>query len=191
MTYKEPARRKITVPIAQAQRRAPRQPTSARPEWLNSALVDTAIVIGTTLATTLLLLLISGQIQDTTGANLISRAAAPAPALLPSPTAEPSLLLQHPSPTPPPGKSVKMPAPTLEALESSSDDAEIQGTIDRRLQDDPDLSALNVTATVAGGTVTLTGRVESDELKTRIEKLVRAVKGVKQVDSKIAVVSND
>ena len=190
MAYKEPTRRKITVPIAPGQRRPSSQPASGRPEWLNGALLDSAVVIGTTLVTTLLLLLISGQIPDTTAGNLISRSTSSAPVRLPSPTPEPSLL-QHSSPSAQPVSSIKTATTTPAVLESPPDDAEIQTVIDKRLQDDPNLSGLNLTATVTSGGVLLTGTVESDDLKARVDKLVRAVKGVKQVDNQIAVVSND
>jgi hyperosmotically inducible protein len=54
-------------------------------------------------------------------------------------------------------------------------------------QKDSTLSTLGITATVADGKVTLTGTVKTDQLKHQVEKLVRAVKGVKTVDNQIVV----
>ena len=65
----------------------------------------------------------------------------------------------------------------------------IQAEIDKRIADDRNLSKLDVTATVTNGRVILVGTVPTNELKSRIEKLARAVKGVKEVDNQIAAVS--
>jgi osmotically-inducible protein OsmY len=70
-----------------------------------------------------------------------------------------------------------------------TDDTAIQAEIDKRIADDPNLSKLDVTATVTNGRVILVGTVPTNELKSRIEKLARAVKGVKEVDNQIAAVS--
>jgi osmotically-inducible protein OsmY len=69
------------------------------------------------------------------------------------------------------------------------DDAAIQAEIDKRIADDPNFSKLDITATVTDGKVILVGTVPTNELRTRIEKLVRAVKGVKDVDNQIVVVT--
>jgi len=146
-------------------------------------MVDTAIVIGTMLATTLLLLLVSGQITDTTSSNLISRPGVAIPAISQTPDTS---ALQHQNPTSPtPG--LRTPSPTPEV---TPDDADIQATIDSKFQNDPALTNLDVTATVSNGSVTLTGTVESDEKKTKIERLVGSIRGVRQVDNQIVVVTN-
>ena len=67
------------------------------------------------------------------------------------------------------------------------DDSSIQAEIDKRIHDNPTLSALGITATVQNGKVMLVGMVKSDQLKNQVEKLVRSVKGVKRVDNQIIV----
>jgi len=59
--------------------------------------------------------------------------------------------------------------------------------VDKKLTDDTTLGSLGIIATVIEGKVTLTGTVNSEDLKTRAARLVKAVKGVKQVDNQIIV----
>jgi hypothetical protein len=164
MRYKGPTRRnRVVVPAG--------------------ALADAAIIVGATLATTLFLLFISGQIQDTTSGNLTWSPARQTTTTARQPTPQPSPLA-HPSP------SASLATPTPVAPESGAtddipDDAAIQAEIDKRIADDPNFSKLDITATVTNGKVILVGTVPTTELKTRIEKLVRAFKGVKDVDNQI------
>jgi hypothetical protein len=67
------------------------------------------------------------------------------------------------------------------------DDSGIQTAVDKKLNDDPALSSLGITATVVNGKVTLIGSVHSEREKAQVERTVRAVKGVKSVDNKIIV----
>jgi osmotically-inducible protein OsmY len=70
---------------------------------------------------------------------------------------------------------------------TANDDSTIQAAIDKKLAEDTTLSTLGITATVINGKVTLIGTVKSDSLKTQVERLVRGIKGVKQVDNQIIV----
>jgi hypothetical protein len=189
-------KRRIVVPTAPQPRRANNYRHSRKPERMSGALFDSAIVVITTLTTTFLLLLISGQIHDTTAGNLIARSAAPV-AITGQPTPEPTLP-GHPSPGPGPSaqptRSVASPTTTPaitenEPVTNDTDDATIQAAIDKRLQNNGASSSSDITATVTDGKVTLVGTVPSDEVKEKIEKLVRGVKGVKQIDNQIVVVS--
>jgi osmotically-inducible protein OsmY len=47
---------------------------------------------------------------------------------------------------------------------------------------------LGITATVLDGKVTLTGTVNSEALKSQLDRMIRTIKGVKQVDNQIVVV---
>ena len=160
---------------------------------MTASLIDAAILIGTTLATTLFLLLLSGQLYDTTAGNLIARSAAPAPEPIVTgqPTPEQSLLGSRTA-SPQPSRSAASPTLSPAAAEnetatSVTDDTTIQAALDKRFQDNTDLSLSGITATISNGTVTLVGTVPSDEVKEKIEKLVRTVKGVKHVDNQIVV----
>ena len=167
MRYKGPTRRnRVVVPAG--------------------ALADAAIIVGATLATTLFLLFISGQIQDTTSGNLPW-----SPARQTTPTAKQT---PQPSPLSHPTPSASVATPTPVASEGGAtadvpDDAAIQAEIDKRIADDPNFSKLDITATVTNGKVMLVGTVPTAEFKTRIEKLVRAIRGVKEVDNQIVAVS--
>ncbi len=75
------------------------------------------------------------------------------------------------------------------ATASGTDDGTIQMAIDKRLLDDPNLSTLGITVTVLNGKATLLGTVKSETLKSQIERTIRAVKGVKDIDNQITVSS--
>ena len=94
--------------------------------------------------------------------------------------------------SPQPGRA--LPTPSLAAESptpaATPDDTAIQAAIDKKLGADDTLAALGITATVNEGKVILVGTAPSDELKAKVERLVRSVRGVKQVDNQIAVVIN-
>jgi hyperosmotically inducible protein len=68
-------------------------------------------------------------------------------------------------------------------------DSTIQAAVDKKLSDDPEISTLGITATVLNGKVMLIGTVKTEELKTRIERMVKQIKGVKSVDNQISVIA--
>ena len=157
----------------------------------NRALINAALVAVSTVVTTVLLLAISGQIYDTTNARLVAQSAGPLPAgIIATPTLQPTLAPATPSPQP--GRA--LPTPSLAAESptpaATPDDTAIQAAIDKKLGADDTLAALEITATVNEGKVILVGTAPSDELKAKVERLVRSVRGVKQVDNQIAVVIN-
>jgi hypothetical protein len=150
---------------------------------MKSAVLDAAIIVVTTLFTTLMLLFISGQLHDTTGSSLSPRNAIPVVSFAATPTPP-----KHASPTPQVTPSPTTPSPTpLGGIEVPTDSS-LQIEIKKRISVDPNLAALGVSVTVTNSKVTLTGSVPSDDLKDRIEKLARAVKGIKDVDNQIVVV---
>lgn len=67
------------------------------------------------------------------------------------------------------------------------DDATIQSQIDRALASDPTLSKLDVSTLVEGGKVTIVGSVKSTDLKQRVEKAIRPIKGVASVDNQLVI----
>ena len=73
--------------------------------------------------------------------------------------------------------------------ESVNIDSTIQTVVDKRIADDPEISTLGITATVLNGKVMLVGTVKTEELKTRIERMVKQIKGVKEVDNQITVLA--
>jgi osmotically-inducible protein OsmY len=100
------------------------------------------------------------------------------------------------SPKPSPTVSPLLPANKTAAAESPDpsgetgtvpDDAGIQTQIERTLAADPTLSKLDVSTLVEGGKVKIVGSVSSTELKQRVERVLRAVRGVTEVDNQLVV----
>ena len=77
------------------------------------------------------------------------------------------------------------PAPAVTPTAPSSTELEID--VNSKLLDDQDLRSSSIDVKVSGGTAILSGRVPSQELKTRAEKLARTVKGIRSVINNIVV----
>jgi osmotically-inducible protein OsmY len=98
----------------------------------------------------------------------------PSPSSSATPQTKPST---EPTPAPPGGETSSAPP----------DDASIQSHIDATLTADPTLSKLDVSALVENGKVTIVGSVRSVELKQRVEKVIRSIKGVTNLDNQLVV----
>ena len=176
------SRSRIVVDATQQrQRRSPsRPPTSRR----NELWIAISVIIAAALATFFALF-------------ITSRPYDPATASLAPQQTVPSVPLFTPSPKPSPGTSATPqtkpstePTPATPVVETSNvppDDASIQSHIDVTLTGDPTLSKLDVSALVENGKVTIVGSVRSVELKLRVEKVIRTIKGVTSVDNQLVV----
>ena len=105
-------------------------------------------------------------------------------------------LAMQPSPKPSPTVSPSLPAGQTAAAATPQpsgetgtvpDDAEIQSQIERALASDSTLSKLDVSTLVEGGNVKIVGSVGSMDLKQRVEKVLRSVRGVTGVDNQLVV----
>lgn len=67
------------------------------------------------------------------------------------------------------------------------DDAAIQAHIESVLASDANLSRLDVSTLVENGKVTIVGSVKSAEVKQRVEKTIRSVKGVATIDNQLVI----
>ena len=94
----------------------------------------------------------------------------------PTSSAQPSA-----KPTPTPAASTEPGGLTV------PDDAGIQAEIEKRISGDSTLSSLDVSTIVEGGKVTLVGSVKSQDLKARVDKMIRSIKGVTSVDNQLVV----
>ncbi len=97
---------------------------------------------------------------------------------------------QSPTPSPqstPSPSTRKSPEPTVETTVTIPDDASIQSQIEKILASDPVLSQLDMSTLVESGKVTLVGSVHSPDMKQRVERVVRLVKGVISVDNQLVV----
>jgi len=160
---------------------------------ISAGMVGVLVVVAIALITMLVLFWLSSQPTTTDNANIAATQQPPTVIQQPAPVQQPPVIIQQPAPatqpapiivTPPAGGST---APATTA--SVNMDSTIQAAVDKRLSDDAEISALGITASVIDGKVTLLGVVKTEALKTQIEKMVRAVKGVKQVDNQISVIA--
>jgi hypothetical protein len=153
----------------------------------------TAIVVGViALAAIIILFVINKNQPDTVNANTAQQQP-PQTTIVQQPAQQPPVIVQQPAPATQPAPVIinGAPAPvtggSTMTKPSGPDDGTIQAAIDKKLNDDPTLSALGITATVLNGKVTIMGSVKTEALKNQIERAVRNVKGVKSVDNQISV----
>jgi hypothetical protein len=194
MAYDEEQARKsrVVVETPNERREVVHSQSVRTPEsnGISAGMVGVLVVVAIALITMLVLFWMSSQ-QTTDNANMTAQQ--PTVIQQPAPAQQPPVIVQQPAPvtqpapiivTPPAGGSTStMPAETVNM------DSTVQAAIDKRLTDDPQLSTLGITATVMNGKVTLLGIVKTEALKAQAERVVKQVKGVKQVDNQITVMS--
>jgi hypothetical protein len=154
-------------------------------------MVGVLVVVAIALITMLVLFWMSSQPATDTASTVPAAQPTTTVVQQPVPVQQPPVIIQQPAPvttqpapvivTPPAGGS------TMESSQPANMDSTIQTEIDKRLLDDPTFSSLGITATVISGKVTLLGTVKTEDLKNAVERMVRQVKGVKEVDNQISV----
>ncbi len=154
---------------------------------ISGATVGVIVVVAIALITIVVLFLMNGQQSaDTANANLAAQQ--PQVVQQPAPQQPPIIIQQPAAAAQQPPVVINQPAASGDtAPVNTSNDGAVQTAIDKKIGDDPTLSALGITATVLDGKVTLTGTVKSEALKSQLDKAVRTVSGVKQVDNQIVV----
>ena len=155
---------------------------------ISAGMIGVLVVVAIALITMLVLFWMSRQPTDTT----VATQQPPTVIEQPAPAQQPPVIIQQPAPattqpapiivTPPAGGT------TLPA-QSVNIDSTVQAAIDKRLTDDPEFSTLGITVSVIDGKAMLLGTVKTDELKTKIERAVKQIKGVKAVDNQITVIA--
>ena len=157
---------------------------------ISGATVGVIVVVAIALITVVVLFLMNQQNNLNANDNL---AAQQQPIVQqPAPQQQPPVIIQQPAAAPAtnqPPVIINQPATGGTAPANTSNDGAVQMAIDKAIGDEPTLSALGITATVLDGKVTLTGTVKSEALKSQVDKAIRAVSGVKQVDNQIVVMS--
>ena len=157
---------------------------------ISAGMVGVLVVVAIALITMLVLFWMSSQ-PATDNANL----AAQQPTTVvqqPAPVQQPPVIIQQPAPatTQPAPIIVTPPAGgTTAPAESVNMDSTIQAAVDKKISDDPEISQLGITASVLNGKVMLLGTVKTETLKTQIERIVKQVKGVKEIDNQISVIA--
>ena len=159
---------------------------------ISGATVGVIVVVAIALITVVVLFLMNQQSNLNANENLAAQQQ-PVVVQQPAPQQQPPVIIQQPAAAPvanQPPVIINQPAATGgTAPGNTSNDGAVQMSVDKTISDDPTLSALGITTTVLDGKVTLTGTVKSEALKSQIDRAIRGVKGVKQVDNQIVVMS--
>ena len=188
----EQARRSRVVVETPTSRREVTQTESYRdPErnGVSGATVGVIVVVAIALITVVVLFLMNGQQSDNANANLAAQQQAQQPpVIVQQPAAQqPPVIINQPAPVAQqPPVIIQQPASGGGSANTSNDGA-IQTAIDRKISDNPTFASLGITATVLDGKVTLTGTVNSEALKSQVDRMIRGISGVKQVDNQIMV----
>ena len=155
---------------------------------ISAGMVGVLVVVAIALITMLVLFWMSSQPTSDPNANTLAQQPPP-PVIQQVPANQPPVIIQQPAPATQPAPIIVTP-PSGGSTDTSAAnyDATIQLNIDKQLTDDPAFSSLGITATVMSGKVTLLGTVKTEALKAQIEKMVRRVKGVKEIDNQITIV---
>ena len=155
---------------------------------VSAGMVGVLVVVGIALITILVLFWMNNQSATDPNANLTAQQQPPT-TIVQQPAQQPPVIIQ-PAPVTQPAPVIISPgAPAGGSTLPSNADATVQTAIDKKLADDPAFSSLTITATVMDGKVTLLGTVKSEAQKADVEKAIRAIKGVKQIDNQITVIS--
>ena len=157
---------------------------------ISGATVGVIVVVAIALITVVVLFLMNNQNNLNANDNLAAQQQ-PVVVQQPAPQQQPPVIIQQPAAAPAanqPPIIINQPAATGgSAPGNTSNDGAVQMAVDKAIGDNPTLSALGITATVYDGKVTLTGTVKSESLKSQVDKAIRTVRGVKQVDNQIVV----
>ena len=194
MAYdEEQARRSRVVVETPNERREVVHSQSVRDNsGMSAGMVGVLVVVAIALITMLVLFWMSRQPTTDTA---VTATQPPTVIEQPAPAQQPPVIIQQPAPvtTQPAPIIVSPPAggatvPTESA--SANIDSTVQAAIDKRLADDPEFSTLGITVSVIDGKAMILGTVKTADLKTRIERAVKAIKGVKAVDNQITVIAD-
>jgi len=176
-------RNRIVVPANSARYRSgSRLNSQPRPREGLTAIT----LIGAAMLATFLALFLTSRPYDPMNSTIAPQPDVPSGQLMMQPSPKSS-----PSPTPQlnqnsaPGQS---PEPGGGNTAATIDDATIQNEIEKLIAADATLSKLDIDTIVEGGRATIVGSVRSAELKQRVEKMVRSVKGVLAVDNQLAII---
>ena len=190
MAYdEEEARRSRVVVETPTERREVVHSQSVRDNsGISAGMVGVLVVVAIALITMLVLFWMS---REPTTDTAVTATQPPTVIEQPAPAQQPPVIIQQPAPVTtqpapiivnPPAGGTTMPA------QSANIDSTVQAAIDKRLADDPEFSTLGITVSVIDGKAMILGTVKTEELKSKVERAVKAIKGVKAVDNQITVI---
>jgi hypothetical protein len=184
MSRNQPTRNRIVVETqsgryrAAGRRHPPRQKTGEG--WVALSIIGAAVLA------TFIALYLTSRPYDPMSSTFDAQQAIPQ-----GPLATPSTATPSPSPTPKATASSATPIELTDAVADSvppPNDAAIQAQIEKTINSDPGLAQLDVSTVVENGRVLIAGSVHSAELKQRVERAVKSVKGVLTVDNQLVVI---
>jgi hypothetical protein len=147
------------------------------------SIVAVTVIVAATLATFLALVLTSRP-YDPMDSTIAPQQAVPQGPITPTPSPKASTTVSPSNQGPASGQTSESAG---EAKVAAIDDATIQAEIEKTIAGDSALSTLDLSTIVESGKVTLAGSVRSPDLKQRVEKAVRSVKGVVSVDNQLVI----
>lgn len=193
MANQESEHRRIVVETPTARREEVHTEATRYPDRSGvSGAALAAIVVGVVALAAIIILFVLNQQQTAANDNMTAAQQQQQPqTIVQQPAQQPPIIVQQPAPATQPAPVIingqPAPAGVTSTTSSGPDDSTVQSAVDKKMSDDPKLSALGVTATVVNGKVTLMGSVQSATDKIFVERAVRNVKGVKTVDNQISV----
>jgi hyperosmotically inducible periplasmic protein len=191
MAYdEEEARRSRVVVETPNERREVVHSQSVRDNGgVSAGMVGVLVVVAIALITMLVLFWMNTQPTEETA---LAPTQQPTIIQQPAPAQQPPVIIQQPAApatqpapiivTPPAGGST-----SSGTTESINIDSTIQAAIDKRLTEDPAFASLGITASVINAKVMLVGTVKTEALKADVERMVKQIRGVKEVDNQIIV----
>ena len=191
MAEREAEHKRIVVETPNARREEVHTQAVRYPEERSgvSGAALAAIVVGVVALAAIIILFVMNQQQ--TAANDNATAQQPPQTIIQQPAQQqPPVIVQQPAPAAQPPVIINgQPAPAAPGGSTSTgpDDSTVQAAVDKKLSNDPVLSALGITVTVMNGKATLLGVVHNAAEKNQVERAVRSVKGVKSIDNQITV----
>lgn len=190
MAEREAEHKRIVVETPNARREEVYTQSVRQPEERSgvSGAALAAIVVGVVALAAIIILFVMNQQQNAVNDNATAQQQPQTIIQQPAPQ-QPPVIVQQPAPAAQPPVIINgQPAPVSGGSTSTGpDDSTVQAAVDKKLSDDPALSALGITVTVMNGKATLIGAVHNNAEKNQVERAVRSVKGVKSIDNQITV----
>jgi hypothetical protein len=200
MSYdEEEARRsRVVVETPTARREVVHSQTVRTPDrsGISAAMVGVLVVVAIALITVMVLFWMSTQQTTTDNTNTLAQQQQPQTVVQQAPAQQPApVIIQQPAPAAPQQAPIIIQSPAGGSASTDTSmppnvDAAIQMAVDKQLSEDPTFSTLGITATVMNSKVTLLGTVKTDAMKNQVEKMVRRIKGVKDIDNQISVIAD-
>ena len=186
----EATRRRVVVETPNERREVVHSQTVRDNSGISAGMVGVLVVVAIALITMLVLFWMSSQ-QTADETAALPTQQQPTVIQQPAPAQQPPVIIQQPAPATQPAPIIVTPpaggSTSSATTESINIDSTIQAAIDKRLTEDPAFSSLGITASVINAKVMLVGTVKTESLKTDIERMVKQIKGVKEVDNQIIV----